>query len=92
MKKANNKLTLIPSYVTLTYNYNDSYNDSYYVDIQVNSDDQLVEAWLFHSKLGIKEFMVEIDYSNTDKDFEDFLELIESNIDEWISDFKEKYY
>lgn len=53
------------------------------------SDEDIFEAWLYRSDVGIKNFMFGVSALITTED--DFLETVEENLDEYIEDYLDEF-
>lgn len=63
--------------------------DDWYCDIVVDYNDDYYEAWLYHSRIGIKEFMFGC---KCFADFE-FIKMLKDNLENesYIDDYREEY-
>lgn len=75
MEKADRKITVY------------ELDDGFYLDIADGKDGY--EAWLYHEDYGIKSMMFSIPFSKAGK--KRFKEIVEQNIDEYISSYEEDY-
>lgn len=88
MKQSNNKLKLIRDILTLTYNY----RDTYYIDIQINESEEVIEGWLFDIRYGFKDCILADEYNNSSKELDNFKKYIEIMIEDCISEYKENHF
>ncbi|MBR3645217.1 MAG: hypothetical protein IKN54_02265 [Lachnospiraceae bacterium] len=78
--------------------------DKWFIDITISPDGEahVIEAWLYHNDCGIKILMFGESWDDTEKhtiqdnpanisDYDDFLDMVECQIDEYIDIYTEEH-
>ena len=63
------------------------YTRNYYIDIVYDFSRRLREAWLVRKEYGISILM----FGEFDMEEDEFIELVEGNLAEYIEDYEKKY-
>lgn len=78
------------------------WNESWYVDIVIDSEASSIDAWLYHSRYGIKKYMFGESWDDINKHtiqdrpehihtYEDFLNLVEANMGTYIKTYIDRF-